>query len=80
MTAFRKLMTFDKIFENMRLRIQAVSSNVNIGAFYLICRRIKYILKMCYAVFWFELIKQIEIHDLLMCRLYLPKVYTTALS
>ena len=33
MTAFRKLMKFDKIFENIRLRIQAVSSKVNIGAF-----------------------------------------------
>ena len=33
MTAFRKLMKFDKIVENIRLCIQAVYSNVNIGAF-----------------------------------------------
>ena len=33
MTAFRKLMKFVKIFENIRLRIQAESSNVNIGVF-----------------------------------------------
>ena len=33
MTAFRKLMKFDKIFENIRLRIQAVYHNLNIGVF-----------------------------------------------
>ena len=33
MTAFRKLMKFDKIFENIRLSIQAVPSKVNMGAF-----------------------------------------------
>ena len=32
MTAFYKLMKFDKIFEHIRLRIQAVSSKVNIGS------------------------------------------------
>ena len=65
MTAFRKLMKLIKSLKNIRLRIQAASSKVNIRAFLLDRRRIKHILKVSNAVFWFELIKKCENYRLL---------------
>ena len=57
MTDFYKFIKYDKILENIRYHVQAVSPKAYIRAYWPIRRWIEHILKVCNVVLWFELME-----------------------
>ena len=65
MTDFYKFIKCDKILENIRPHVQAVSPKAYTGAYWSIRRLVEHILKVCNVVLWFELMENFKNNRLL---------------